>query len=204
MFQELLQKLLELPPLPVYATIAGLAGIENIFPPVPADTAVALGAFLSRSERISALLVFLVTWLSNAITATGVYLVARHPGRRILEGRVGRRLLAPATLGRIEALYQKHGLWGIFVSRFIPGLRAVVPPFAGIAGLSAPKALLPVYVASGIWYGLLTFLAATLVREADVILQFVTHLNVWAAGVGVAVMVAVIVIVILRRRRNER
>lgn len=186
--------------MPVYAVIAGLAGLENIFPPVPADTAVALGAFLSRSERISATMVFLVTWFSNVSTATGVYLVARHPGREFASGRVGKRLLAPTTLARIERLYRKHGVWGIFVSRFIPGLRAVVPPFAGIAGLGAAPALLPVYVASAIWYGALTLAAATLVREASVIVELVGSLNVWATAAGVTILGVGVLIWWMRHR----
>src|SRR5207249_11041054 len=89
-----------------------------------------------------------------------VYWLARRYGRDFLKEPTGRRLLTPPVLAHIEAQYQRHGTYGIFVSRLLPVWRAVVPPFAGIAGLSAPRALIPPALASALWYGLLTVLVA--------------------------------------------
>ena len=41
------------------------------------------------------------------------------------------------------------------MSRFLPGLRAAVPPFAGVAGFPAMKSLVPAALASAIWYAFL-------------------------------------------------
>lgn len=180
--------------------LAGFAALENIFPPVPADTAVAVGAFVSVGGRITAVGVFLVTWLANVSSAAAVYFLARRPGRRFIEGRIGRRLVKPAALVRIERLYQHHGTWGIFLSRFIPGVRAVVPPFAGIAGLGAVRSLAPVVVASGIWYGAVTIAAVTVSRESGRIGALVARLNLTAAIVAVVLGGAIALIVMLRRR----
>ena len=40
----------------------------------------------------------------------------------------------PEALAVIEREYLRFGVAGIFVSRFLPGFRAVVPPFAGLVG----------------------------------------------------------------------
>jgi membrane protein DedA with SNARE-associated domain len=157
-----------------------LAGVENVFPPVPADTAVALGAFLSRYGTVSALIVFLLTWVVNVVTATVVYVVARTFGRRFFLGRVGRRLIRRRSLARIERLYEDYGTWGIFLSRFIPGVRAVVPPFAGVAGLGAFRAMAPVVAASALWYGTLTFLVATLAAQLDELALLLRRVNLVA------------------------
>jgi membrane protein DedA with SNARE-associated domain len=45
------------------------------------------------------------------------------------------------------------------LSRFIPGVRAIVPPFAGALKLSPVSTILSIAVASGIWYGLISYLA---------------------------------------------
>ena len=50
----LLRFLDSLPPGLLYAAIAGLAALESVFPPVPADTAAAFGAFLALLGRIGA------------------------------------------------------------------------------------------------------------------------------------------------------
>jgi membrane protein DedA with SNARE-associated domain len=189
----------------VYTVIGVLAGVENVFPPVPADTAVALGAFLSNAGTVSATSVFLITWSANVTTAASVYLAGRSLGRSFFTGRLGRRLLDRPRLERLERLYRDHGSWGIFVSRFIPGVRAVVPPFAGVAGLGAWRAIAPMAVASAIWYGVLTYVAATVARSLDDLLRLVGRLNWTVAAIAlVAVAAAVSGMLVGRRRRRAR
>lgn len=175
----------------MYTVIGALAAAENVFPPVPADTAVAIGAFLSTAGTVSAVNVFLITWVANVVTATSVYYAGRVVGRPFFRGRIGRRLMHPRRLARLEALYRDHGSWGIFVSRFIPGVRGVVPPFAGVVRLSFWRAVPPMAVASGIWYGALTFLAATLITRVDDVVGFVGRFNVIGLSAGLALMAAV-------------
>ena len=179
-----------------------LAAVENVFPPVPADTAVALGAFASGGGVVSAPLVFLLTWVANVSSAAGMYALARHAGRRFLNGPVGQRMVRPEALLRLEQLYAHHGVWGIFLSRFIPGIRAVVPPFAGIAGLGAFRALVPVALASGIWYGTLTFLAATAVANLDELKRLLARMN-WVTGMLALMLLALAVAVLFVRRRKR-
>lgn len=189
LLDRLIQVLLEVPPGPLYTMVGVLAAIENIIPPVPADTAVALGAFLSAGGVISANMVFAVTWGANVTSAVAVYAAARHLGRPFFTGRLGRRLLKPRNLARLERVYDRYGTWGIFLSRFIPGARAVVAPFAGIAGLKAGRAVVPLALASAIWYGALTFVAATFVREIDQITRLVRGLNRTGLAVGAVALV---------------
>ena len=51
MLERLLDALASLPLVPTYLVLMALSALENVFPPVPADTAVALGAFLARREQ---------------------------------------------------------------------------------------------------------------------------------------------------------
>ncbi len=202
LIEDIINALLGLPPTAVYTVIGVLAGVENVFPPVPADTAVAIGAFLSAGGRISAQAVFAVTWIANVVGAIMVYAAGRTIGRPFFQGRLGRRLLNPGAMVRLELLYRNYGTWGIFVSRFIPGLRAVVPPFAGVANLGTLRVVLPLAVASGLWYGVLTFVAATAVREIDEIIEFARRLSL-AGIVSAGALVAVVVFVWRRRRRRR-
>ena len=202
LIEYIINALLGLPPTAVYTIIGVLAGVENVFPLVPADTAVAIGAFLSTGGHISAQAVFAVTWVANVAGAIAVYAAGRTIGRPFFQGRLGRRLLNPGAMVRLELLYRNYGMWGIFVSRFVPGLRAVVPPFAGVANLGALRVVLPLVVASGLWYGVLTFVAATAVREIDGILEFARRLSV-AGVVSAGALVAVVVFAWRRRRRRR-
>jgi len=201
---DLLDRLLQLPGPAVYLVLAGLAAAENVFPPVPADSAVALGAVMSAGGHVTALGVFLVTWSANFVSAAIVYAAARTVGRAFFRGPLGRRLVRREALARIERLYDRHGTWAIFVSRFIPGVRAVVPAFAGVANLGAARTLLPVLVASGLWYGTLTFVAATFIRNVDAVAAWLTRFQWVALGAGLVAVVAGLGIAVLRRRVRRR
>jgi membrane protein DedA with SNARE-associated domain/uncharacterized tellurite resistance protein B-like protein len=186
--------------------LALLAAIENVVPPVPSDAAVALGAFLSSRRVTTPLGVFLVTWIANLVGAAGVYVIARRYGRRLFSTRVGRRLLAPRSLAIIEREYLRFGIAGIFVSRFLPGIRAVVPPFAGLVNLSALRTLVPIGVASAIWYGGITLLGAVIGAEWDRINHIVMGINRTLGLItGILVLGGLLVYLVRRqRRRRER
>lgn len=201
MAATLVDWLLALPAAAVYAVIGGLAAVENVFPPVPADTAVAIGAVLSVGGRVTAVGVFLVTWVANVLSATLVYVAARTVGRRFFRGALGRRLVRREALARIERLYERHGTWAIFASRFLPGVRAVVPAFAGVANLSAPRSLIPVALASAIWYGSLTFVAASLIRNVSAVSAWLTRFQLAGAVLALLVVTAGVGVLVVRRRR---
>ena len=181
-----------------------LAAVENIVPPVPADAAVLLGAFLSHRGVTDPGLVFAVVWVANVSGAIGVYLVARRYGRQFFASTRGRRLLAPEAIAVIEREYLRFGLLGIFLARFLPGIRAVVPPFAGIVSLSFPRAVLPIALASGIWYGGVTLLGSVLGASWERIAAILADVNRTLGIAAVALIAAWGIWVYVRARRRAR
>jgi membrane protein DedA with SNARE-associated domain len=191
MMPDILRFLESLPPGPLYVAITVLAAVENIFPPVPADTAVALGAFLAGRGRMDPWVVFALTWSANVGAAAGVYALARRYGRAVFTGRLGVRLLSEHTLDRIAQEWARHGWYGIFLSRLLPVWRAVVCPFAGMGHLAAPRTLAAVALASGAYYGGLTFFVYTLGGNVEGVVAVVGRLNAVLAGVAVLVALGV-------------
>jgi membrane protein DedA with SNARE-associated domain len=145
----------QLPELAVYVILMALSALENVFPPVPADVAVVLGAFLAQRGLTSAPLLGFLCWLANTASAAGMFFYARHRGPRFFESGWRRKLMPPETIAALHKAYERHGVLGIFLSRFLPGLRAAVTPFAGVVGMSPLRALLPAAIASAIWYAVL-------------------------------------------------
>jgi membrane protein DedA with SNARE-associated domain/uncharacterized tellurite resistance protein B-like protein len=180
--------------------------VENVLPPVPSDAAVALGAFLSHRHVTTPLAVFLVTWTANLVGAAGVYLAARRYGRQLFASPTGRRLLAPRSLAILEREYLRFGVIGIFLSRFLPGIRAVVPPFAGLVGLGPVRTFLPMGIASAIWYGGITFVGAVVGAEWGRITALIAGVNrtLGLVTLGLAASAAVWYLVRARQRRRER
>ncbi len=193
----------ELPPAAVYAVIGVLAAIENVFPPVPSDMAVAIGAFVAHEGTVRLHWVVLVAWIANVVVAAGIYWLARWLGRDFFNGRIGRRLVTPRALAVIERLYVRHGTVGIFLSRFVFGVRAIVPPFAGVVGLSAPRALLPMIVASGIWYAVLVYAVYLATQRIDDLAKVVSGLNL-AALVAALLLGGGLGVYLWRRHRRSR
>ncbi|HWO90307.1 MAG TPA: DedA family protein [Gemmatimonadales bacterium] len=169
-----------------------LAALENIVPPVPADTAVALGAFLAaRGAPVHPVGVFAVTLVANVASALGVFLAAHRYGRPFFATRLGRRLLSERAQQRIGHLYQRHHLWGIFISRFLPGYRAVVPPFAGISGLGLKQVVLPLVGASALYYGTLVVAVYQLGENWDAVVGAVGTVGLVLLAVALAVTVLI-------------
>jgi len=88
----------------------------------------------------------------------------------------------------------------------LPGVRSFVAPFAGFMNLSPVKALVPMILASGVWYGVLTFAGTTLGAEWENISRFVNGLNRTLAYVGGAIVLLVAGLLVMRRfrKREER
>lgn len=167
---------------------------------------VAVGAFLSRFGALSAGVILAVTLAANITSAAAVYLAARTLGRGFFTGRIGRRLLRPEALERLEGLYARHGTWGIFLSRFIPGVRAVVPPFAGVAKLGAARTLIPAAVASVIWYGTITIVVVLVADRLSDVARLLAGVGraAWILGTGVGVLILVFFVVRRQNRLRER
>jgi alkaline phosphatase len=155
MVEAVLDWLAAQPPALAFAALAALSSLENVFPPLPADVAVVFGAFVAQRARVSPYLLGGVCWLANLASSAGMYAYARARGRRFFDRGWPRRLVPPAAVQALEEAYAHHGVWGIFVSRFFPGVRAAVMPFAGLLGVSPARAVLPAALASAIWYALL-------------------------------------------------
>jgi LPXTG-motif cell wall-anchored protein len=177
--------------------------VENVVPPLPADAAAALGAFLAHRGRTLIIAVYLVVWISNVAGAAGVYYASRRYGRRFFATPAGRRLLSPDALRVMEREYLRFGLAGIFLTRLFPGVRAVVAPFTGLIGLSPLRAIVPMALASGLWFGAITYIGATVGAEWERIQRIITDVNRGLAIVGVAVALAAGAWYLLRRRRRR-
>jgi membrane protein DedA with SNARE-associated domain/uncharacterized tellurite resistance protein B-like protein len=184
--------------------LALLAAVENVLPPVPSDAAVALGSFLSHRHVTTPLAVFLVTWTANLAGAAGVYLAARRYGRRLFASPTGRRLLAPRSLAVMEREYLRFGVIGIFLSRFLPGIRAVIPPFAGLVGLGAMRTFVPIGIASAIWYGGITLVGAVIGAEWSRITALIAGVNRTLGVLALVLASAAAAWYLVRRRQRRR
>jgi membrane protein DedA with SNARE-associated domain len=200
---RLLDGLAQLPAVPTYLVLMALSAIENVFPPVPADTAVALGAFLARRGEISVVPLAILCWLSNTGSAVWTYYLARRHGAAFFRTGWGRRVMPAAALTLLEEAYARYGVAGIFLSRFLPGVRAAVTPFAGVVAMPPRRALVPAALASAIWYAFLASAGYALADNWEAVKALVGDAN-RALGLAAAIAAAFLAFWLWRRLRATR
>lgn len=154
-------------PATLYALLALVSFLEAIFPPMPADVIVALGAFLAARREANLYLTIGVIVGGMSVGSTVVYWVARRYGSAWMHEKL-RKLGVDTAERRLEALYGRYGLGALFIGRFVPGLRMFVPPAAGMLRVPFWRAISLITLASIIWYGLIAALAFRVGSDWDV------------------------------------
>ncbi len=200
MLQSVFDWLVALPASLLYLALAGISAAENFFPPLPADTIVAFGAFLAARGAASLVGAFLATWTGNVAGALLMYYLGRRFGPARLRGRF-QGLGDRGTASRIAKLYTRYGVPALFVSRFIPGARALVPPVAGALRVPALPAALAIALASAIWYGTIAVLAYNVGARWDQLMERISDFGRWSA-LGAALIVVVVAAVVWARRKR--
>ena len=80
---------------PTYLVLMALSALENVFPPVPADTAVALGAFLARRGEVSVVPLTAPVLARQHGLRGGDLLRRPQPRARLLRDGWGRKVMPP-------------------------------------------------------------------------------------------------------------
>lgn len=204
MIESLLTWLMALPPVAVYGVIALLAVVENLFPPFPADTGIAIGAFLAHRGVTQPWIVLTVVLVANTGGAMAIYLLAARHSSRLLRSRMARAILSENALARVRSEYDRFGTTGLFLTRLLPGVRAVVPPFAGLIHLGAWRVAAVVLVAGAVWYGAIIFIATKLGENLDWVVSVIGSMNRVTGVVAVIGVVGVVWWIARRKRTGDR
>jgi membrane protein DedA with SNARE-associated domain len=175
-----------LPGWAVYLLLAGGAAVENLIPPIPADTFVVVAGLLSERGVVDPVWAGVLTWAANVVGALLVYRMGYRHGRGFFEVGAGRWVLRKGQLRRIERFYSRWGTHAVFFARFLPGLRAVVPAFAGISHQGFWRTALPMASASAIWYGGLIWVGRVAGRNLPAVESWFGSANRLLLGIAVS------------------
>lgn len=184
----------------LYPAIGLISALENVFPPFPADVVVAFGSFLAARGEASPYTTFLVSWIGNLLGAALMYFVGRRYGSSAFMSRLERWAGAGAEQ-RLMTLYGRYGLPALFISRFLPAVRAVVPPFAGAMKLPVLPVTMAIGAASGIWFAFITFIAYRAGENWEVLYATIVRSGKIVAICATALVILVALFFYLRRRK---
>ena len=93
-------------------------------------------------------------------------------------------------MSHIDQFYRRWGTPAIFVSRFLPAFRAMVPVFAGVTHVRFWRVFIPLAAASALWYGALVYLGAIAGKNWQAIISFFSRASSVLLGVALLLLVA--------------
>lgn len=175
-------------PWTAYSIVLFSALAENVFPPFPSDLVVILGACLAGMGDLSVAAIWMSAVVGGYAGFMAVYAVARWKGRPFFAG--GR--WAP-HMQKAERWFDRYGEKLIVISRFLPGIRAVVSALAGVSGMRPAVVSLYSLAAIILWYSALVALgsavgadwqrATYILRAYDSALLVILAVAVLAGGI---------------------
>ena len=190
------------PPALLYVILALVAATENFFPPIPADVIVAFGSFLAAREQRSPIPTIIAVIVGNVGGALIMFTLGRRYGAEWIRRRL--RVMGEGAEQRVRHWYNRFGLPALFLSRFLPAVRAVVPPLAGAIRVPATGAVIAIAAASTVWYATLAIIAYRLSAEWERIAEAIARFQTTAAIVaGSIVVIGAIAWWVIRRRRRS-
>lgn len=200
--QSIIDWLLTLPPSTLLPAMALLAAAENIFPPIPADVLIALGAFIAARSDQSPMPAFLLILFGNVLGAMVMYAVGRRYGAEWTEKKFHLKHKASADTS-LTRMYERYGLMALAIGRFIPGVRAIVAPFAGALRASPFGTLAAITLASGTWYGLVTWAAFRAGSNWDQLVKTVGRMGTVTGLVATVLIIGVAALWYRHRRKRH-
>jgi membrane protein DedA with SNARE-associated domain len=178
--------------------------LENAGVPVPGETALLVAGFLASSAGGARFSLGLVIALGLAAAVLGDNLgfwLGRRLARPRLERGQGFLLLTPQALRTAEGYFARYGTWTVFVARFITGLRVVIAPAAGAAGMPWSRFFLANAAGAFAWASAVALLGYFFGRSWELLHHGLT----WGSWIilGCALLTALFLYLWGRRRRQQ-
>ena len=186
-------------PLWAYAFLLLSAFLENVLPPVPGDTVVLFSAFLVGRGVFDWAPVYAVTCAGGLCGFAVVYVLGITKGRAFIEGP-GRRFFSAEALERVEVWLRRYGMWLIFVSRFLSGLRSVVALSAGITRLPWARVMTLGLASMAMWNGVLLYVGMVAGENWESLLPLLKQYN----RLVLTALVAIVALLWMRSRYRAK
>ncbi len=187
-----------IPPLLVYAVVFGSCILESFFPPWPTDVIAVYAGFLAGRGIVAGEAVLAAAILGTQLGVMAVFWISRRWGRSLLSGPMG-RYVPVERLTSLEGWFARYGAPAIAISRFFPGVRALVMPAAGLADLAAWKVWVFAGTSVVIWNAFVVGVGLLAGSHLEWAKQLLVRYNTVAGGLIVVVLAGWAAIAVCRR-----
>jgi membrane protein DedA with SNARE-associated domain len=200
--EELIRKLSALDPTWVYLSVAGIAFIENIIPPIPSDVIVVFAGSLVGIGAIDFWWALVLTTIGSTIGFMVMYKIGDWFGLKILEkGKL--KFIPKDSVHKVEGWFRKYGYLIIVVNRFLAGTRAVVSFIAGMSELKLPSTTLLCFLSALVWNFLLLVIGQKLGQNWKVIFFYMETYSKTVTGIVIIVILLIVARFVYRRLSHQ-
>jgi len=155
-----------------YIGVCVLMTMESMVFPVPSEAVMPFAGYLIADGRMTWPGVLVASTLGSIIGSLLSYAIGYYGGRPFLL-RYGKWfLLSPKDLDFTEKFFNKHGVWAIFVARFIPLVRHLISVPAGLAKMSLLPFLICTTLGASAWNMFLAWVGFQLQKNWEVVHQY--------------------------------
>jgi membrane protein DedA with SNARE-associated domain len=191
-----------IPPLVIYSVVFLSCILESFFPPWPTDLIVLYAGFLAGRGQLNQGLVLAAAVVGTQIGVMGIFGLARRFGPALLAGRLG-RVLATNRLGQLERWFDRYGVPAVAISRFFPGIRALVMPAAGLTRFPVSKVLWWAGLSVVVWNVLVVGLGVLAGTHLDWAKQVLVGYSAVALGIVAVGLIAGAFVLVYRARARR-
>ncbi len=200
--EELIRRLSALNPSWLYISVAGIAFLENIFPPFPSDVIVVFAGSLIGLGAIDFWWTLLFTTIGSTLGFMLMYKVGDWFGLRILE--TGKLKFIPTdSVHKVEGWFRKYGYVIIVANRFLSGTRAVVSFFAGMSELKLPSTTALCFLSALVWNFLLLLAGQKLGQNWKVIFFYMETYSKAVSGIVLIIILLFVARFVYRKSNSE-
>lgn len=197
--EGILHALEQASPFWAYVILFISAIIENIFPPIPGDTVILVGAYLVGRGLLSFWGVYISTTLGSVVGFMGIYGLAYWVERKIIE-KYQPRWITRTHIDQVENWFRKYGYGVILLNRFLSGVRSVISLVAGLSKMKPLAVFSLSLISCAIWNGVLIYLGSIVGKNWGKIIEL---LKVYNRVVLLVVILAIVVWLIYRLIRKR-
>jgi membrane protein DedA with SNARE-associated domain len=187
-----------------YGYVIVFAGVmaETTGVPLPGETVLLVGAVLAAQGRLNPAAVAAVGWVAAFAGPCLGYWLGRHFGERLLQLRLVRRFYRPRHVAAAERFFERHGVWTVFVGRFVAFLRILIGPLAGIHRMRFWPFLAANVLGGAIWVAAVVSAGMLLGGNLDRAAALLSRIGY--AGLALIAVLAVGLLAAWRMRRSRR
>jgi membrane protein DedA with SNARE-associated domain len=172
-----------------YGYLAVFVGIllENLGIPLPGETITIVGGFLAGSGELNYWLVLGTAAMGAFIGGIGGYSLGKYGGWQLILAGAKLLRIQEVQLEEVKTKFSENAVKAVFFGRFIPLVRIVSSPMAGVVEMPVGKFLAVNLVGAVTWAAVMTTLAFFVGRVVSLeqLIEWVSKFAILALAIAI-------------------